>query len=194
MVIDIAVNLSRRSLLDPSFVEDTKAILAIHRVPNGHLLLEITESSILADPVRAAEVCGRLNELGIGLSLDDFGAGYSSLGYLKRLPVQEIKIDKSFILGMTEDENDEVIVRSTIDLARNLGLRVVAEGVETREVWDSLQSLGCDVAQGFFLGRPMPGHMLPEWFANFGNPSSLVPTGPSSAELRTPELPELDAV
>jgi len=194
MVVDIAVNLSRRSLLDPSFVEDIKAILAIHRVPHGHLLLEITESSILADPVRAAEVCGRLNELGIGLSLDDFGAGYSSLGYLKRLPVQEIKIDKSFILGMTEDENDEVIVRSTIDLARNLGLRVVAEGVETRGVWDSLQSLGCDQAQGFFLGRPMPGHKLPEWFANFGNPSSLVPTGPTAAALRTPELPELDAV
>jgi diguanylate cyclase (GGDEF)-like protein len=193
LVIDIAVNLSRRSLLDPSFVEDVKAILAIHHVPHGHLLLEITESSILADPVRAAEVCGRLNELGIGLSLDDFGAGYSSLGYLKRLPVQEIKIDKSFILGMTEDENDEVIVRSTIDLARNLGLRVVAEGVETREVWDSLQSLGCDHAQGFFLGRPMPGHKLPEWFENFGSPSNLVPVAPSrTANLKL--LPKRDAI
>ncbi|CAN5585026.1 hypothetical protein BH20ACT23_BH20ACT23_20990 [soil metagenome] len=194
LVVDIAVNLSRRSLLDPNFVEDVKAILAIHRVPHGHLLLEITESSIIADPVRAADVCGRLNELGIGLSLDDFGAGYSSLGYLKRLPVQEIKIDKSFILGMTEDENDEVIVRSTIDLARNLGLRVVAEGVETRAVWDSLQSLGCDQAQGFFLGRPMPGHKLPEWFANFGSPSNLVPAGPSRPGHTATEVPELDAI
>lgn len=173
LVVNIAVNLSRRSLLDPNFVDDVMAILAIHRVPHEHLQLEITESSIMADPVRAAEVCHRLNALGIGLSLDDFGAGYSSLGYLKRLPVQEIKIDKSFILGMTEDDNDEVIVRSTIDLARNLGLRVVAEGVETRAVWDSLQSLGCDQAQGYFLGRPMPGHELPEWFENFGQPAHL---------------------
>jgi diguanylate cyclase (GGDEF)-like protein len=194
LVVDIAVNLSRRSLLDPHFVEDVKAILAIHRVPHGHLLLEITESSILADPVRAADVCGRLNELGIGLSLDDFGAGYSSLGYLKRLPVQEIKIDKSFILGMTEDDNDEVIVRSTIDLARNLGLRVVAEGVETREVWDSLQSLGCDQAQGFFLARPMPGHELPEWFRSFGSPSNEVPAGQSQPDLAATEVPELDAI
>ena len=191
LVVDIAVNLSRRSLLDPNFVEDVKAILAIHRVPHGHLLLEITESSIIADPVRAADVCGRLNELGIGLSLDDFGAGYSSLGYLKRLPVQEIKIDKSFILGMTEDENDEVIVRSTIDLARNLGLRVVAEGVETREVWDRLQLLGCDQAQGFFLGRPMPGHKLPDWFMNFGNPSNLVPAGWPRPDHTPTEVPEL---
>jgi diguanylate cyclase len=121
----------------------------------------------MADPVRAAEVCHRLNDLGIGLSLDDFGAGYSSLGYLKRLPVQEIKIDKSFVLGMTDDDNDEVIVRSTIDLARNLRLRVVAEGVETREVWNSLQSLGCDLAQGFYLGRPMPGAKFAGWLRSF---------------------------
>ena len=165
--VDIAVNLSRRSLLDPSFVEDVTEILTRCRVPHKHLLLEITESSIMADPVRAAEVCHRLNDLGIGLSLDDFGAGYSSLGYLKRLPVQEIKIDKSFILGMTDDDNDEVIVRSTIDLARNLRLRVVAEGVETREVWNSLQSLGCDLAQGFYLGRPMPGTKFPGWLRSF---------------------------
>ena len=178
LVVDIAVNLSRRSLLDSNFVEDAQEILARCRVPHKNLLLEITESSIMADPVRAAEVCHRLNGLGIGLSLDDFGAGYSSLGYLKRLPVQEIKIDKSFILGMTEDENDEVIVRSTIDLARNLGLRVVAEGVETREVWDSLQALGCDLAQGFFLGRPMPGGEFPEWLKTFGDAANLL--GPSA--------------
>ena len=178
LVVKIAVNLSRRSLLDPNFVEDATEILAKCRVSHENLLLEITESSIMADPVRAAEVCHRLNDLGIGLSLDDFGAGYSSLGYLKRLPVQEIKIDKSFILGMTEDENDEVIVRSTIDLARNLGLRVVAEGVETREVWDSLQTLGCDLAQGFFLGRPMPGGEFPEWLKTFGDAANLL--GPSA--------------
>ncbi|MGH2700314.1 MAG: putative bifunctional diguanylate cyclase/phosphodiesterase [Actinomycetota bacterium] len=175
--VDIAVNLSRRSLLDPNFVEDAKEILARCGVPHEHLLLEITESSIMADPVRAAEVCHRLNDLGIGLSLDDFGAGYSSLGYLKRLPVQEIKIDKSFILGMTDDDNDEVIVRSTIDLARNLGLRVVAEGVETHEVWNILQSLGCDLAQGFYLGRPMPGAELPYWLKSFIDSAHLLRAG-----------------
>ncbi len=183
--IDIAVNLSRRSLLDPNFVDDVTSILASCRVPHEHLLLEITESSIIADPVRAAEVCQRLNDLGIGLSLDDFGAGYSSLGYLKRLPVQEIKIDKSFILGMTEDENDEVIVRSTIDLARNLGLRVVAEGVETRAVWDTLQRLGCDLAQGFFLGRPMPAKHVAAWFREFGHPEHLLS---STVRVRRDEL------
>jgi diguanylate cyclase (GGDEF)-like protein len=172
--VEIAVNLSRRSLLDPNFVDDAQEILARCRVPHENLLLEITESSIMADPARAAEVCHRLNDLGIGLSLDDFGAGYSSLGYLKRLPVQEIKIDKSFILGMTDDENDEVIVRSTIDLARNLGLRVVAEGVETREAWDTLQTLGCDLAQGFYLGRPMPGGEYPAWLKRFSDAAHLL--------------------
>jgi diguanylate cyclase (GGDEF)-like protein len=192
-VVDIAVNLSRRSLLDPSFVEDVKEILAIHRVPHHHLLLEITESSIIADPIRAADVCRRLNELGIGLSLDDFGAGYSSLGYLKRLPVQEIKIDKSFIIGMTEDDNDEVIVRSTIDLARNLGLRVVAEGVETDAVWDRLQLLGCDQAQGYLLGYPMPGHKFPDWFQNFEPPSSLL-SATREPDFAVAEIGERDSI
>jgi diguanylate cyclase (GGDEF)-like protein len=178
--VNIAVNLSRRSLLDPNFVEDVLEILDTCRVPHARLLLEITESSIMADPVRAAEVCHRLNDLGIGLSLDDFGAGYSSLGYLKRLPVQEIKIDKSFVLGMSEDENDEVIVRSTIDLAGNLGLRVVAEGIETRQVWDRLQELGCDLAQGFFLGRPMPGSSIKSWFDDFGCPDHLLTRVPEN--------------
>ena len=102
----------------------------------------------MADPIRAADVVDRLSGLGIGLAIDDFGTGYSSLSYLKRLPVSEIKIDKSFVMAMTSQDNDAVIVRSTSNLGRNLGLRVVAEGVETIEMYDELKRLGCDIAQG----------------------------------------------
>ena len=117
----------------------------------------------MADPMRAMAVLGRLNALGVGLSLDDFGVGYSSLTYLKRLPVNEIKIDKSFVMNITSDESDALIVRSTIGLARSLGLRVVAEGVETKEAWDRLVALGCDVAQGYYLCRPKPAAELTAW-------------------------------
>ncbi|HUG88427.1 MAG TPA: EAL domain-containing protein, partial [Actinomycetota bacterium] len=104
-----------------------------------------------------------LSEMGVGVSLDDFGTGYSSLVYLKRLPVNEVKIDKSFITHMSDEEDDAVIVESTIDLARSLGLRVVAEGVETEDVWRRLGNLGCDMAQGFYLCRPMPAVDMTNW-------------------------------
>ena len=109
------------------------------------------------------QILSRLDEMGVRIAIDDFGTGYSSLAYLKRLPVDELKIDKSFILGMDDSENDAVIVRSTIDLGRNLGLRVVAEGVETQRAWNHLVSLGCDVAQGYFLSRPVPAEQLTRW-------------------------------
>ena len=118
------------------------------------LEVEITEHTILTDPERARIVLERLRELGVRLSIDDFGTGFSSLGQLKRLPVDVLKIDRSFVLNMEHDDNDDVIVRSTIDLGHNLGLRVVAEGVETQETWDRLAQLGCDTAQGFFISRP----------------------------------------
>ena len=105
----------------------------------------------------------RLSELGIGLAIDDFGTGYSSLSYLKRLPVSEIKIHKSFVMSMTSEDNDAVIVRSTVDLGRNLGLRVVAEGVETPQMFDALERLGCDIAPGYFLSRPIPTDQLTVW-------------------------------
>jgi EAL domain-containing protein (putative c-di-GMP-specific phosphodiesterase class I) len=124
-------------------------------VPAERLVCEISEHTVMADPVRATAVLAGLRDLGVGLSLDDFGTGHSSLSYLKRLPLDEVKIDRSFVAGMTDDENDAVIVRSTIDLARNLGLRVVAEGVETAEIMDALRELRCDVAQGYFISRPM---------------------------------------
>jgi len=132
-------------------------------VPAERLILEITESTIMADPQRALGVLTRLSEMGIRLSIDDFGVGYSSLSYLKRLPVDEIKIDRSFVAQMADDEDDAFIVRSTIDLGRNLGLSVVAEGVETEAVWNELSELGCDYAQGWFLGRPMPAADLGDW-------------------------------
>ena len=127
------------------------------------LELEITESTMLADPVRTKQILERLSAMGIRLSIDDFGTGYSSLAYLKGLPVDEIKIDRSFVIGMDHSEDDATIVRSTIDLGRNLGLEVVAEGVETEAVWDTLGSLGCTVAQGYYLSRPVPPAELRAW-------------------------------
>jgi diguanylate cyclase (GGDEF)-like protein len=162
----VAVNLSTRNLLDVHLPELVGELLARWEVPARLLELEITESTILADPVRAMQILSRLDEMGIRLAIDDFGTGYSSLAYLKRLPVDELKIDKSFILGMEESENDAVIVRSTIDLGRNLGLRVVAEGVETARAWSRLAQLGCNLAQGYYLSRPVPADQLTEWLGN----------------------------
>ncbi len=163
MELCVAVNLSTRNLLDVHLPDTVRELLARWEVPARLLELEITESTILADPVRAMQILARLHEMDIRLAIDDFGTGYSSLAYLKRLPVDELKIDKSFILGMEESENDAVIVRSTIDLGRNLGLRVVAEGVESATAWNRLASLGCDVAQGYYLSRPVPAEQLTEW-------------------------------
>jgi diguanylate cyclase (GGDEF)-like protein len=151
--LDIAVNLSVRNLLDVEMPNDVQRLLAKFSLPPSVLELEITESALLADPIRTHGVLQELHRIGVGISIDDFGTGYSSLSYLRRMPVDELKIDKSFVSDMALDENAALIVRSTIDLGRNLGLRVVAEGVETREVWEQLAALGCHVAQGYFFGR-----------------------------------------
>ncbi|MGH2734965.1 MAG: putative bifunctional diguanylate cyclase/phosphodiesterase [Actinomycetota bacterium] len=177
--LPIAVNLSRRNLLDLGFVDEVRSMLERLDVEPEFLEFEITESSIIADPQRASEVCNELNALGVRLSLDDYGAGYSSLSHLRRLPVQEIKIDKSFILRMMLDENDEVIVRSTIDLARNLGLEVVAEGVETNDVRDHLADLGCDLAQGYLISRPIPGDEFLVWLDRYENRDAEPPSHPA---------------
>ncbi|HKN94939.1 MAG TPA: EAL domain-containing protein [Thermoleophilaceae bacterium] len=161
--LGVAVNLSARNLLEADLPDQIAQLLLTRGVPAERLVLEITESAIMADPERALGVLARLSEMGIRLSIDDFGVGHSSLSYLKRLPVDEIKIDRSFVAQMDDDEDDAFIVRSTIDLGRNLGLNVVAEGVETEAVWDELAELGCDYAQGWFLGRPMPAAELAEW-------------------------------
>ena len=159
----VSVNLSPRDLLDVELADEVETLLRKHAIEPALLELEITENTILTDPERVRAVLGRLRELGVTLAIDDFGTGFSSLGQLKRLPVDVVKIDKSFVLNMTHDDNDAVIVRSTIDLGHNLGLRVVAEGVETQETWDQLAALGCDTAQGFFLSRALPKLVVDEW-------------------------------
>jgi EAL domain-containing protein (putative c-di-GMP-specific phosphodiesterase class I) len=158
--LNVSVNLTIPDLLDLELPDRIAVLLAETGVRPEQLELEVTESTILADPFRVRQVLNRLNEMGLRLSIDDFGTGYSSLAYLKRLPVQTIKIDRSFVMEMCEDTSDATIVRSTVDLGRNLGLEVVAEGVETEEVWDALRELGCTLAQGYLIGRPMPAAEL----------------------------------
>ena len=154
--IRVAVNLSARDLYDLTLPATTARLLATHDVPPTALELEITESVIVADPMRARAILNRLSEMGVVLAIDDYGTGYSSLGYLKRLPIDEMKIDRSFVMQMADDRNDAAIVRSTVELGRNLGLRVVAEGVETAAAWAHLKALGCDFAQGYYLSKPVP--------------------------------------
>jgi diguanylate cyclase (GGDEF)-like protein len=159
----ISINLSTRDLLDVELPQKFEALLVKHMVPAEAFCLEITESAIMDDPQRAMATLERLSGLGFRLSIDDFGTGYSSLAYLKRLPVDELKIDKSFVMNMAKDANDARIVRSTIDLAHGLGLTVVAEGVENAQVWDLLREQSCDEAQGFHMGRPMPSADFISW-------------------------------
>jgi EAL domain-containing protein (putative c-di-GMP-specific phosphodiesterase class I) len=161
--LTVAVNLSMRSLLDRALIDDVEQVLAKWDAPAEALVLELTESTIMADPQRAREILDALHDLGVGLSIDDFGTGYSSLAKLRQLPVDEIKIDRSFIVDMAGDGSDATIVRSTIDLARNLGLRVVAEGVEDVAVRDQLAALGCELGQGYFFSPPLPGDALAAW-------------------------------
>lgn len=166
--LSVAVNLSARNLLEGDLADHIGALLLRRGVPAARLILEITESTIMEDPERALCVLSRLSEMGVRVAIDDFGVGYSSLSYLRRLPVNEIKIDRTFVANMDSEEGDALIVRSTIDLGRNLGMKVVAEGVETEAVWDELGALGCDYAQGWYLGRPMPAAELLGWLAREG--------------------------
>jgi diguanylate cyclase (GGDEF)-like protein len=161
--LDMAVNLSARSLHDMELPAAIRALLAETGVPPERLTLEITESAVMANPSDGLTILTELDRMGVRLAIDDFGTGYSSLAYLKRLPVDELKIDKSFVMDMEENESDAVIVRSTIDLAHNLGLDVTAEGVETRDIWDTLTVLGCDRSQGYYMGRPMAADRLAQW-------------------------------
>jgi diguanylate cyclase (GGDEF)-like protein len=158
--LSVAVNLSARSFLDAHLAVDIPRLLERTGVDAQRLELEITESMLMLDPARAKATLERLSAIGLSLSVDDFGTGYSSLANLKRLPVDVIKIDKSFVIDMPHDASDAAIVRSTIDLAHNLGLKVVAEGVESHEAWRRLQDLGCDLAQGFHVSRPLPADAM----------------------------------
>lgn len=172
--LTVAVNLAVPNLLDPDLPTDVARLLAAAGVAPSRLQLEITENVIMADPFRAMGVLERLRALGVGLSLDDFGTGSSSLAYLKRLPVDELKIDRSFVLNLLDDERDAVIVRSTVEMSRALGLRVVAEGIETAAAWERLRSFGCDQAQGYYLSRPVPADELTPWLLAREAPVSAV--------------------
>jgi EAL domain-containing protein (putative c-di-GMP-specific phosphodiesterase class I) len=163
----VAINLSTRDLLDQDFPLRLGALLRQYGVLSSGFCLEITESAIMDDPQRAEATLNRLAAQGFKLSIDDFGTGYSSLAYLKRLPVSELKIDKSFVMGMETDESDAKIVRSTIDLAHNLGLSVVAEGVESAAILAQLRELGCDEAQGYFISKPLPAGEFNAWRARW---------------------------
>jgi diguanylate cyclase (GGDEF)-like protein len=164
--ITAAVNLSVRNLLAEDFPTMVANSLARHEVPAELLTFEITESSVMADPEHSLPVLRRLHAMGIKLSVDDFGTGYSSLAYLRRLPIDEIKIDRSFVQGMGTDLSDLAIVRAIVDLGHSLGLRVVAEGVEEEAARDALREMNCDQAQGFLISRPMPLDRFEAWLAS----------------------------
>lgn len=164
--ITAAVNLSVRNLLAENFATMVANSLAHHGVPAQLLTFEITESSVMADPEHSLPVLRNLHAMGIKLSVDDFGTGYSSLAYLRRLPIDEIKIDRSFVQGMGTDLSDLAIVRAIVDLGHSLGLRVVAEGVEEEAARDALREMNCDQAQGFLISRPMPLDRFEAWLAS----------------------------
>ncbi len=176
-----AVNLSARDLLDQDLPGKVERLTRRCGLDLRLLTLEITESAIMDDPERALQTLLRLREMGLRLSIDDFGTGYSSLAYLKRLPLDELKIDRSFVMSMQRDPADRKIVRSTVDLAHNLGLSVVAEGIEDAHAWARLRALGCDEGQGYFIARPMPEADFAAWVRNWRSPAlpSLAPDSTS---------------
>ena len=161
--LSVAVNVSVRDLSGTALVDSVARALERSAVPAGCLLLEVTEGSLFAESHRAATTLRRLDEMGVALALDDFGTGWSSLGHLRRLPVQELKVDRSFVLRMCTDVRDAAIVRSVVDLGVGLGMRVVAEGVEDEATWDLLMEMGCDEAQGWLLSRALPAGDLTPW-------------------------------
>lgn len=161
--LEFAVNLSARQLNDPELVATVKGALQLRRVDPALLLLEITETALMSDPSAALESLTALKNLGVSLAVDDFGTGYSSLTYLKKFPIDELKIDRSFITGLGSDSGDAAIVGSCIGLAHAVGIRAVAEGVETRGQLETLRAMGCDLAQGFHFARPLPAPLLKEW-------------------------------
>jgi EAL domain-containing protein (putative c-di-GMP-specific phosphodiesterase class I) len=162
--LSVAVNLSVVGLIDFDLPEAIDGMLRVAGLDPSYLTMEITESSIM-DTGRTLAAIDRLARLGVQLSIDDFGTGYSSLSYLQKLPVHEVKVDKSFVMSMSSNESDAAIVKSIVDLAHNLDLKVVAEGVEDRESWQRLERLGCDIAQGYYMSRPVPPDAFDEWLA-----------------------------
>lgn len=166
--LNIAANLSARNLHDPGLPAKIAGLLAKWAVPADSLTLEITENAIMIDPERALKILMRLHSLGIQISIDDFGTGYSSLVYLKKMPVSQIKMDRSFVSGMLHDDDDDVIVRSTIELGHHMDCQVVAEGVEDEETLVRLKALGCDHIQGYYVSQPLPAGDITAWLRQSG--------------------------
>jgi diguanylate cyclase (GGDEF)-like protein len=170
--LPVSVNVSMRNLLDPQFPETLKSVITAAGVEPRKLKLEITESALMAEPTRVLETMNQVRAMGVAFAIDDFGTGYSSLAYLQRLPVEELKIDRAFVGQVPVDQGSLAIVRATIELAGSLGLEVVAEGVEDEATWQTLQRLGCSMAQGYFLSRPMPVAEVAGWVRDWPMKSS----------------------
>jgi EAL domain-containing protein (putative c-di-GMP-specific phosphodiesterase class I) len=187
--LQVAVNLSNRDLLRTDLVGDVRKRLADHAVPPHLVCLEITEGTFMQDPERALKVLHELHALGVHLSIDDFGTGFSSLSYMKRLPVHELKIDSTFVQGMASGKKDVAIVRSTIELAHNLGLKVVAEGVENEVCLGQLRDMGCDIAQGYLLAKPMRRKYFERWLKQaHGIEFAAAPTAGGDPQIEHIEL------
>jgi len=163
LILSMSINVSAISIQDPEFPDQMASMLEDFDVPISQIELEITETAVMSEPVRAVECIRKLSALGFQVAIDDFGTGYSSMAYLKELLVAKIKIDKSFVKDMATNHSDAVIVRSTVELGHNLGLKVVAEGVEDQAAWDKLKGLGCDSAQGYYMSRPLPSVEFLGW-------------------------------
>ena len=167
--IKITINLSVYNLQENDFVENIINIFKKNEISASNFIMEITESVMMTNPKKSIDVLNKLDELGIEITVDDFGTGYSSLAYLKQLPLSKLKIDKSFIMDMIHDDNDAMIVRSTIDLAHNLGMQVVAEGIEEKENLDLLNILDCELGQGYFISHPLPDDEFETWVIKQNN-------------------------
>jgi EAL domain-containing protein (putative c-di-GMP-specific phosphodiesterase class I) len=164
-ILNVSLNISATNLLDPEFFDVVHSSMVTHQVPPSALILEITETTVIADFQRCKVAIAQLCDLGLAISIDDFGAGFTSLAYLGSLAVSELKLDRTFVSGLTAEENqrDLALLRATIELGHALGLRVVAEGVEHRKTLDSLTDVGCDLAQGYFIAPPMSAGDLALW-------------------------------
>ena len=173
--IAVSINVSARDLLGDELPALFASLLQEHRMEPGWIWIEVTESSVMDDPTHALATLNQLHDMGLRLSIDDFGTGYSSLAYLKRMPVDEIKIDKSFVMNMADDRDDEIIVRSTIDLGHNMGLKVVAEGVDNELVLQRLRALDCDMVQGYLLARPLSPKQFETWLTLWADKRKTLP-------------------
>ena len=175
--LTVAVNLSVSNLQDVALPDQVAMLLDAFSLPAEALVLEITEDVLIADAARSQQVMAALRRLGVSLSIDDYGSGYSSLAYLRALPVDELKLDRSFVTHLTSDDRSAAIVRSTLQLARDLGMTMVAEGVEDAGSLAALRSWGCDLAQGYHIARPMPADRFLAWLEDREARSSRAPAG-----------------